>query len=256
METYLLFSLTGEKVDGRKNAVGFRLWIRCHRLWHWNYCQSRPQFSPLDTKRQTWQWNRCYGRRKILLGRAKKKRVAKRRKRMFNRNSFVGARFYNVKYQASIMTDCNYRDANIIGVDYFNCNMRGTSFKNAKFKNVVFFNCNLKGVDFTGTKFENVTFICTNLKNPKNLDLDNPEIRILRTYRPIDIDGLVENRLLAVAQNDSIFNAKVLHVSKNKLNQWTLSLIYEKYGLDGITMLSKILGYKEKWNNMYTVFSC
>ena len=29
---------------------------------------------------------------------------------------FAGARFYNVKYQASIMTDCNYRDANIIGV--------------------------------------------------------------------------------------------------------------------------------------------
>lgn len=168
---------------------------------------------------------------------------------------FVGARFYNVKYQASIMTDCNYRDANIIGVDYFNCNMRGTSFKNAKFKNVVFFNCNLKGVDFTGAEFENVTFICTNLKNPQNLDLDNPEIKILRTYRPIDIDDLVENRLLAVTQNDSIFNAKVLHVNKNKLNQWTLSLIYEKYGLDGITMLSKILGYKEKWNNMYTVFS-
>ncbi len=28
---------------------------------------------------------------------------------------FVGARFYNVKYQASIMTDCNYRDASIRG---------------------------------------------------------------------------------------------------------------------------------------------
>ena len=114
------------------------------------------------------------------MGRAKKKRVAKRRKRMFNRNSirakmgkpvfftlthcnkkmsgisnkynykanmhklcFVGARFYNVKYQASIMTDCNYRDANIIGVDYFNCNMRGTSFKNTRFKNTVFFNCKI-----------------------------------------------------------------------------------------------------------------
>lgn len=83
---------------------------------------------------------------------------------------FVGARFYNVKYQASIMTDCNYRDANIIGVDYFNCNMRGTSFKNARFKNMVFFNFNLKGVDFTGSKFENVAFICTNLQKPKNLD--------------------------------------------------------------------------------------
>lgn len=30
METYLLFSLTGENVDGRKIVVGFRLWIRCY----------------------------------------------------------------------------------------------------------------------------------------------------------------------------------------------------------------------------------
>lgn len=34
METYLLFGLIKEKVDGRKIAVGFRLWIRCLRLWH------------------------------------------------------------------------------------------------------------------------------------------------------------------------------------------------------------------------------
>ena len=226
------------------------------------------------------------------MGRAKKKRKAKRRKRMFTRNSirakmgkpvfftlthcnkkmsgisnkynykanmhklcFVCARFYNVKYQASIVTDCNYRDATIIGVDYFNCNMRGTSFKNAKFKNVVFFNCNLKQVDFTGAKFEDVTFICTNLQGPKNLVLDNHGIRILRTYRPIVIDESVEARLLAMAKNDSIFNAKVLHVNKNKLNQWTIGLIHEKYGVDAIIMLSKILGRKEKWENMYTVFS-
>ena len=37
-------------MDGRKIVVGFRLWIRCHKLWHWNCCQSRPQFKPLDTK--------------------------------------------------------------------------------------------------------------------------------------------------------------------------------------------------------------
>ena len=58
MEIYLLFGLIKEKVDGQKNAVGFRLGIRCHRLWHWDCCQSRPQFKPLDTKRLTWQWNR------------------------------------------------------------------------------------------------------------------------------------------------------------------------------------------------------
>ena len=58
METYLLIGQIGEKVDGRKNAVGFRLRIRCHRLWHWNCYQSRPQFKPLDIKGIFGQWNR------------------------------------------------------------------------------------------------------------------------------------------------------------------------------------------------------
>ena len=68
-------------------------------------------------------------------------------------------------------------------------------------------------------------------------------------------DRLVEDRLLVLAKNKSIFNAKVLHVNKNKLNQWTIGLIYDKYGIDGIDTLSRILCKKEKWNNMYTVFS-
>lgn len=44
-------------------------------------------------------------------------------------------------------------------------------------------------------------------------------------------------------------------MNKNKLNQWTIGLIYDKYGIDGIDTLSRILCKKEKWNNMYTVFS-
>ncbi len=58
METYLFFGMTGENLSSWRIAVGFRLWIRCQRLWHQNCCQSRPQFKPLDTKGQTWQWNR------------------------------------------------------------------------------------------------------------------------------------------------------------------------------------------------------
>lgn len=226
------------------------------------------------------------------MGRGKKNRVAKRRKHMITRNSirvkmgkpvfftlthcskklsgisnkynykanmhnlcFVGSRFYNVKYQASIMTNCNYRDATLVGVDYFNCNMKGTSFKKAKLKNVVFYNCNLKDADFFDPEFDDVTFICTNLRVPKNLALDNPGIRVLCTYRPIVLDESVETRLLKLAYNESIFNAKVLHVNKNKLNQWTLSLIHQKYGVESIGRLSKILCRKENWDNMYTVFS-
>ena len=54
---------------------------------------------------------------------------------------FIGTKFFNVKYQASIMTECNFRDSFLTGVDFFNSNMKGVSFKNATLKNVVFYNC-------------------------------------------------------------------------------------------------------------------
>lgn len=69
---------------------------------------------------------------------------------------FIGTKFSNVKYQASIMTECNFRDSFLTGVDFFNSNMKGVSFKNATLKNVVFYNCNLKGANFSGAKFEQV----------------------------------------------------------------------------------------------------
>ena len=31
---------------------------------------------------------------------------------------FVGVRFYNVKYQASIITNCNFRKVDLIGFDF------------------------------------------------------------------------------------------------------------------------------------------
>ena len=88
-----------------------------------------------------------------------------------------------------------------------------------------------------------------------NLDFDNPEINILKTYNRIDLNSAVESRLLALAQNDSIFDARVLHVNKNKLNHWVLSLLNAKYGDKAILFLSKLLPKKEKWNNMYTIYS-
>lgn len=168
---------------------------------------------------------------------------------------FVNSQFSNVKYQASIMTGCNFRNAHLIGVDFFNCNMRGVSFKNAILKNVVFYNCNLKDAEFIGTNFSDVTFICTNTSVAKNLNTDNLEINILYTYPTINLDEETKNGLLNLANNESIFNAKVLHVNKTKLNYWTINVIQSKCGKQGLELINKILHQKEKWNNMYTVFS-
>ena len=168
---------------------------------------------------------------------------------------FVGARFYNVKYQASIITNCNFRNADLIGIDFFNCNLRGTSFKNARLKDIVFYNCNMKDVDFKDVTFENVSFICSSFKDVMNFIVPNPEVKILRTYKKIEMDRDVEARLLASAYINSIFEPRVLHVNKNKLNHWTLRLLNTEYGDRGILLLSQIISKKKTWNNMYTVFS-
>ena len=226
------------------------------------------------------------------MGRAKKKRTAKRRNNLKKRNMirqkmgkpvfftlthcskklagisnkynykanmhglcFVGAKFFNVKYQASIMTDCNFRDAHLLGVDFYNCNMREDSFKNAVLENVVFYNCNLKDVDFYGTKFKNVVFVCTNMNVVKNLDLNDAGILVLRTYNKIEIEEKTENILLDLSANESIYAAKVIHVNKGKLNNWNLSIIQNRCGMKGIEKLSKILKRKERWNNLFTVYA-
>ena len=84
-----------------------------------------------------------------------------------------------------------------------------------------------------------------NFKGVKNLELSNPEVKILRTYKKIELDGDVEERLLTLANNDSVFNPRVLQVNKNKLNHWILSLLNTEYGDKGILFLSKILSKKK-----------
>lgn len=226
------------------------------------------------------------------MGRGKKKRIAKRRARMKNRNAtrekmgkkvfftlthcnkklsgisnrynyksnmhnlcFVGARFYNVKYQASIMTACNYRDAQMIGVDLYNCNLRESSFKNSILQNVVFYNCNLNNVDFKGARFLNVTFICTKIDNAKNLDINVDGITVLRTYPKLDVDSDTEKALLDSADKQSVYDAKVIHVGKKKLNRWNLSIIQSRCGAEGLKSLGRVLQKKEKWERLYTVYS-
>lgn len=226
------------------------------------------------------------------MGRGRRKRDAKRRIRMTNRNTirkkmgkkifftlthchkklsgvsnrynykanmhalcFVDARFYNVKYQASIMTDCNFRGSELIGVDLYNCNLRGSSFKNANLENVVFYNCNLRNADFTGTRFMNVTFICNKIDGAKNLNVHQDGITILRTYPKIEIADDLECLLLESANKESIFDAKVIHVNKGKLNKWNLSIIQSRCGDEGLDSLGKILQRKEKWERLFTVYS-
>jgi hypothetical protein len=153
------------------------------------------------------------------------------------------------------MTDCNFRDAHLIGIDFYNCNMRNVSFKNTTFANVIFYNCNLKNADFNGVKFSNVVIICTKLSDIKNFDEDAYGVTIMRSYPKLCINELTELNLLKLAKNGTIYKAKVLHVNKVKLNHWSLSIVESRCGVGSLDFLAKVLNKKEKWYNLHTVYS-
>ena len=77
----------------------------------------------------------------------------------------------------------------------------------------------------------------------------------MRTYKVLALSETINTTFSNLGQNKSAFNARVLHVNQNKLNHWTLGLIHQKYGDNGIEKLSNISCKKEDWDNMYMVFS-
>lgn len=166
---------------------------------------------------------------------------------------FKDATFRNVKYQASIITKCNFNGTRLIGIDFFNSNIKGSSFKNAVLKDVVFFNCNLNNVDFKGAQLERVAFISTNIKVAKNLTI-NDQCKIYTTYPKIHMDEATKHTLLSLSENEGIYRYKALHVNKNKLNLWCLQILLDSYGIETYQALC-VLKEKQSKQRFFTVYS-
>lgn len=166
---------------------------------------------------------------------------------------YKGAKFENVRYQSSIITKCNFNQAELVGVDFCNCNLRNTSFRNAKLRNVCFINCNVDRTDFLDADFQNVVFVCTGIERANNLFI-NSKCRVYRTYPKIELTSDVETQLLQFSEDPLIYNPHVLHVSKNKLNHWTLKILQDIYGDDTFRALCAVKNRKHT-KGLYTIHS-
>ena len=166
---------------------------------------------------------------------------------------FKDGKFENVRYRSSIITNCNFNNTLLLGVDFCNCNLRKSRFKNAVLNNVCFINCNLEGVDFTNSIFQNVVFICTNIDQTNNFPTKG-SFRMYNSYPKITIHSQTQEELLALSLYKELYEPHVLHVSQNKLNYWTLKVLIDIYGEDIFRALSAVKNRNNK-KCFYTVFS-
>lgn len=166
---------------------------------------------------------------------------------------YKDAKFQNVRYQSSIITNCNFNQTVLMGVDFCNCNLKKSSFKGAKLHNVCFINCNISGVDFTNAEFDNVIFVCTNIDRCKSLNCDSGW-RIYRSYPKIELPSEISVQLLQLSKDAQIYDPHVLHVTKSKLNFWSLKILVDLYGADALRALCAINNRKNK-SGFYTLNS-
>ena len=166
---------------------------------------------------------------------------------------YTNAHFYNVRWNASNITNCSFKNTHCKGVDFVNSNLKNTSFKGAILENVMFFNCNLKNANFENTQFKNVYFVSTNIKNAKNLTLDI-NCKIYASYPKLYIDSAIKNALFQIYKTSSESKCNVLLVNENKLNLWVVKILYDSFGDDIYRALMAFckIKYKQKF---FTLFS-
>ena len=139
---------------------------------------------------------------------------------------YKDASFTNDKFHNCTITKCNFKNTKLSGIDFAHCNLKETSFKGATLNDVTFFNCNMKSVDFENAVFNNVVFISMNTEKIKSLPLDG--YTVINKYPKIDDLQLIQNAL-TLSSYKKIYKYHVLHVEKNKLNNWYLYLILRFY---------------------------
>ena len=132
------------------------------------------------------------------------------------------------KYRGCIITNCTFKNMTIENVDFIGTNLKKNSFKNTKFVNCFFLNCNFEQSNFSNASFINVYFCacklsnCKNLRIPQNYILNKPYNTNISNY-----DLLYTIKQIAVAKNCEEY--RVISVSNNKINLWTLGILLDLY---------------------------
>ena len=166
---------------------------------------------------------------------------------------YKDASFENVGYHASNITKCNFKNTKLLGVEFTSCNLKSTSFKNAVLRDVIFFNCNLRNTDFEGVKYENVIFISTNLENAKNFNLTD-KCEVLRIYPKDELNKELYETVLKLSECKKIYKYHILHVKKNKINRWNLSILQNYYD-DRLQRALAVLFRRKNKYAFYTVYA-
>lgn len=144
-------------------------------------------------------------------------------------SDFSASKFDYVSFRGAHFKSCNFFDCSFVGAEFVGSNLKGSRFVNASFEDVVFESVKLIETDFKGASFKNVVFMFTDITGAKNLNVDDPNIRVMNTMPDFEISDELKSCFEEVMQNPFVKKSRVLDTREGNINYLSLMLLLEKF---------------------------
>lgn len=159
--------------------------------------------------------------------------------------NFSGSNFDYVNFRGAHFKSCSFLKCSFKFAEFIGSNFKKSNFKNAKFENTIFESVRLDNVDFKDAEFINTIFVSTDLSNVKNLNIDNPGIRVYDEMPKLDINEELKTATLNALNNKYIKNSRVLDTRDGNINLLSLMILLENFNeedlIKGLNLLASEL---------------
>lgn len=156
--------------------------------------------------------------------------------------NFSGSNFDYVNFRGAHFKSCSFLKCSFKFAEFIGSNFKKSNFKNAQFENTIFDSVRLDNVDFKDAKFINTIFVSTDLSKVKNLNINNPEIRVYNEMPEINISEELKNATLKALNNKYIKSSRVLDTRDGNINFLSLMVLLENFNeedlIKGLNLLS------------------
>ena len=143
--------------------------------------------------------------------------------------NFAGSNFDYVNFRGAHFKSSSFMKCSFKWSEFIGTNFRKSNFKNAIFENTIFDSVKLQDVDFKDAKFVNTIFVSTDISKAKNLDINNPEIRIFDEMPTIEISEDLKNAAFATFSNKYIKSSRLLDTKEGALNYLNIMILLENF---------------------------
>lgn len=143
--------------------------------------------------------------------------------------NFSGSIFDYVSLRGAHFKTCMFSNCSFKWAEFVGTNLKGSNFNNAVFENTVFDSAKLDGVNFKDAKFKNTIFLCTEMEKTKNLNVNNPGIRVFNEMPEIEISEELGSAIKNAMKNKYVKASRVLDTKDGGLNLLNIMILLDNF---------------------------